>query len=390
MVYNFECYLCKGNNGEVQFTLDNYPAYIVPLPLDIAPKVVKANLSLHMCLDCGHMQVSQPDEALQKLIYEEYYNYYLVDSSEALVPHYRKPFTDFVNCLIGKGLLPNGELLEIGCSSGENVSFFASFSQNYTGVDPSDRIKTSKEKYKDYKFVQGYFPEAIIESRFDVVISQFNLEHICDVSKFVKNVFDALNDEGVFILQVPDCDYFIDSHQPNFLAHEHIQYFTKNTLVFLLEKFGFSAIDWGERGPSLIGAFRKSGNFNNKPLSVEIQIERVYMHAKLFNLNPGLPKHKVVFYGVGPQLYWLLKYYKGDKDHIIVVDDNPGYEGQGLPGYSAAVQKISPELLKEVPFVVLSLNKIYHEKVMKKLQSFSVPFSVMYILDNKWTIETLN
>ena len=99
---------------------------------------------------------------------------------------------------------------------------------------------------------------------FDLIVSQFNLEHIIDVQAFVSKIHFALNSNGLFILQVPDISDFVRNKMPNFLAHEHIQYFTKDSLSKLLESQGFKNILWGEEGPSLIVA--AAGNKERKRL----------------------------------------------------------------------------------------------------------------------------
>ncbi|MEO8769687.1 MAG: methyltransferase domain-containing protein [Ferruginibacter sp.] len=384
MKKNFNCYICSSEKGKEYFSIDNYPAYIVPLPASYALNVVKAPLALYACDHCGHMQIPEPDSEIQRKIYEEYYNYYVVDSSEALVAQYRNPFTNFLNNLKSEYKLKNGDLLEIGCSSGERTAFFSTFGKSYTGVDPSNKIELAKNKFPQHTFIQGYFPEALPSSTFDIVISQFNLEHILDVNKFVSNIYNACNEGGLFIVQVPDANFFTRTGQPNFLAHEHIQYFIKETLSFLLQQNGFDPIAWGEEGPSLICAAKKTSSALQKiSIDVESILEKVKTQATLFNDTVALPE-EIIFYGVGPQLYWLLDKFKGKMDHVIVVDDNPDYQDLCLPGYSNSITTISKELIEQKQNIVLSLNKIYHEKVLNKIKAFKVSCNVILNENNSW------
>ena len=91
------CYLCNSEDLKDCFSISDYPLYLVPLPFQHAKSIKKERIQLHSCNNCGHMQVSEPDSESQKSIYELYYNYYVVDSSEALVPYYRIPFIKFLD-----------------------------------------------------------------------------------------------------------------------------------------------------------------------------------------------------------------------------------------------------------------------------------------------------
>jgi SAM-dependent methyltransferase len=385
----FSCYICNSDMVEEIFSIKDYPAYIVPLPLSIAPNVRKGDIGLSLCSKCGHMQVPNPDAALQDLIYGEYYNYYVVDSSEALVPHYRTPFINFINRLVDDKKLSKGDLLEIGCSSGEKVDFFASLAKSYTGIDPSDKIKLAIKRYPNHQFIQGFFPEATSNAKFDIIVSQFNLEHIANVGDFIDNIHKAANPNGILLIQVPDCEHFLRTNQPNFLAHEHIQYFVKDTLNALLEPHGFSPIAWGEDGPSLITAAIKSEQKDFDFKNAEKVKKNAKAQSKLFYNFPVLSDSSTIFYGVGPQLYWLLNQFKGDMDKLIVVDDNKEYHGKGLPGYSFQVMPFSKDLLNDRK-IVLSLNKIYHEKVLKKIQSIKdQEVDVTYLKNENWVTEKI-
>ncbi len=389
---NFACHICEHTEGEELFTLRHYPAYLVPLPPAIARNVQSGDLTLWMCGRCGHMQIPKPDEVLQKLIYEKYYNYYVVDNSEALVPHYRTPFVNFINELDADGQILKGNLLEIGCSAGERIPFFSSISKTYTGIDPSDRIRIAMEKYPECTFIQGYFPDALNGMQFDTVVTQFNLEHILDISGFIENIYDATTENGMILIQVPDCQYFLRTHQPNFLAHEHIQYFVKDTLKLLLARCNFHAIAWGDEGPSLITAAVKKDRSKISIAETENfkQNRANARHQRdLFNEFPEIPDGPLVFYGVGPQLYWLLNAIGNfSEDQTTVVDDNPQYHGQGLPGYRIVIQALSPDLI-EKKTIILSLNKIYHLRVIDRIKSFNKSCRLMYIKDRSWVVENI-
>ena len=375
------CSICNTTNLSEVLELKSYPAYIVPVPQNIASTVQKADLKLFCCDNCGHFQSVNPDKELQRLIYEVYYSYYVVDSSESFSPHYRKPFVDFLQKLKKDGNFENkNNLLEIGCSSGQQVDFFKSIIPNYVGIDPSDKIEKAIETHQNEHFIKGYFPESLPNLNFDVIISQFNLEHILDIQDFLSKIYDALLESGIIIFQVPDIEDFVRNKLPNFMAHEHLQYFTKDSLGKLLNAQGFKVLNWGETGPSLIVAAQKQKNKLKIDFSENLENSLLNKNQikTLFHQKPEIPASKVAFYGVGPQLYWLLSLESNFND-FVVCDDNPNYENQALPGYGTKILKPSKSIFSEYSLVVLSLNKFYHQVVLEKLKVLNIPLKVCLI-----------
>jgi len=72
--------------------------------------------------------------------------------------------------------LPRGRWLEIFCSTGEQIPFFRTMAEDYTGVDPSFRIEQARSRFPAARFIRGYFPQAVPGEWFDVVGAQFLLE----------------------------------------------------------------------------------------------------------------------------------------------------------------------------------------------------------------------
>jgi 2-polyprenyl-3-methyl-5-hydroxy-6-metoxy-1,4-benzoquinol methylase len=376
-----ECVLCGGHALQPLMVARDYPAFLTPLPPDLARTVLRADLPVLACSDCGHAQQAQPDAELQRAIYETYYTHYKVDTSEALIPHYRDPFRRFFAETFDEAGAKNRRLLEIGCSSGANVEFMRRFAANYVGVDASERIELARQAHPDCTFIKGYFPQALPAGAFDIVVSQFNLEHIGDVRSFLDACRKHVAPDGMLIVQVPDIDEFDRNGQPNFLAHEHLQYFRKAPLEQGLRRAGWEPVGWGADGPSLICAAR--------PSPTSAAAAHVNGHAALerivgrFTAVPKIAARPLIFYGVGPQLFWLLQFVDRAKvQHVI--DDNPSYHGMAVPGSDWPVEVLTPEMLRQTPYVALSLNSIYHERVLDRIRRLQVPATILACREGRW------
>ncbi|HEV7765975.1 MAG TPA: class I SAM-dependent methyltransferase [Thermoanaerobaculia bacterium] len=380
------CAVCAHGEAFEVLSYEGYPAFLVPLPMELARNVELAPLTLVACLRCGHFQVPEVDPRVQRLLYEVYYTHYQVDTMETMVPAYRDPFNRLVQSLAADGLLPKGRLLEIGCSSGAMVPFLSAFCDEYTGVDPSERIELARAAHPSHTFVHAYFPSEEVRGPFDVAVTQFNLEHIEDAAGFVRSLAAIVREGGLVLAQVPDAGYYLRTAQPNFVAHEHVQYFRRAQLEMLLARHGFAVERWGEEGASILCAARRvAGNVD--PVAIADPLADAKTLRALALDTPVLPPRPVL-YGVGLTLYWLLANDPELALEATVVDDNTGYHGKGVSGYDLPIAKPSPELL-EGRDVVLALNAIYHDRVLERLRAMQVPMRVHRITETGWTAEKL-
>lgn len=375
---SFVCGVCAFTQAIEVFSYSQYPLYLVPLPLAMAGGVPRSPLALAACAACGHFQVPFVDPDAQRILYEVYYTHYEVDTMESMVPAYREPF----NQVMQASVVTKGSLLEIGCSSGAMIPFLNRFCHDYTGVDPSERIEIARNRYPQHHFIRSYFPPSDPIGTFDVVVTQFNLEHILDVSAFVATLAATVRPGGVLVVQVPDARYFLRTGQPNFLAHEHVHYFRRPQLERLLRTHGFDPEIWGEEGPSLICSARRSESPLSSPVAVDPLADAKAL-SKLLTTLPALPTGAVL-YGVGLTLHWLLAQSPAFAAGALVVDDNPGYAGKGVPGYDLQIVAPSPALM-EGRSIILTLNAIYHERVLERLRGWGVTGLVHLITDGEWS-----
>jgi SAM-dependent methyltransferase len=376
---SFRCSVCDGTAGETLLQAPDYPSYLLPLPLDAARAVRRAPITAWQCLECGHLQQSDPDPALQATIYTDYYDHYQMDSVEAQVPIYRQPFEAFVTEQAGG--LPRGRWLEIGCSNGARVEFLARFADRYVGIDPSSRLAIAQARHPEREFIAGRFPDAVGDQTFDVAVSQFLLEHITDGGGFLDALHARTRAGAALIAQVPDAGEYARRGQPNFLAHEHTQYFRRPQLELMLRRHGWTPTAWGPRGPSLIVAARRGEP--ERPPMPDAALRDWSRQRALHEQRVELPDGPLLFYGIGPLLFWMLG-RGAPAGPVHVVDDNPSYHGTAVPGFGWPIQALDPALLSSVRTVVLSLNPVYHETVMARLAATGRAGRVLACADGSW------
>ena len=92
-----------------------------------------------------------------------------------------------------------------------------------------------------HKLLDSSFGEEYYEY-FDITLSFHVLEHVYDMVEFIKNIHNITKNGGYIVLEVPNEDDDLQNLSNNYEKivrfTAHVSYFTKNTLLLLLEKAG--------------------------------------------------------------------------------------------------------------------------------------------------------
>jgi|SRR3989344_9310097 len=166
------------------------------------------------------------------------------------------------NTLIGRGKLifnwmPNDidNVLEVGCASGEYISYYSERCKKIFGIDPNeDLIKKAKLDYPKIDFRIGSAENIPFKDKiFDVVILGDVLEHVNNEAKSLNEIYRVLKSEGILILTVPhkglfsfmDVDnyswyyrklFMIETKKPGY-ENKHKHYSLKDLENLFLNKF---------------------------------------------------------------------------------------------------------------------------------------------------------
>ncbi|NHW78509.1 methyltransferase domain-containing protein, partial [Escherichia coli] len=70
------------------------------------------------------------------------------------------------------------------------------------------------------------------------------LEHLVDCRKILSNIKNLLTTDGIFFIEVPNCDQ-LESLEHSIFTQPHLHHFTKSSLQILLEDLDFKIIDIG-------------------------------------------------------------------------------------------------------------------------------------------------
>jgi len=141
----------------------------------------------------------------------------------------------------------SGEILDIGCATGQFLNYMASHGWKTTGIEPDE--KTRERAISEYGL--NVFPEAKLNnfnsSSFDVITMWHVLEHVSDLHGRMEQLKRLLKPSGILIVAVPNCDSYDAKKYNKFWAGfdlpRHLYHFTKDDIKMLFAKYGFAIVN---------------------------------------------------------------------------------------------------------------------------------------------------
>ncbi|MDI6752203.1 MAG: class I SAM-dependent methyltransferase [bacterium] len=149
--------------------------------------------------------------------------------------------------LLKRYIEPKGKkLLDIGTGKGYFLEIAQRLGFEIYGVEPSGYCSKTAQKKFGENILCGKIEDAKYgDERFDVITMTDLIEHISSPRSFLKEVNRVLKKDGVLLLTTPNFDSFTrkllgkDWFQ---YKYEHIVYYNKKSIFYLLEKEGFKVL----------------------------------------------------------------------------------------------------------------------------------------------------
>ena len=147
--------------------------------------------------------------------------------------------------IIRKYDLSNRDVLDIGCSNGE---FLANFGNGSLGITISlEEAICGREKGLDIMVGNIESKDLAITKNFDVIFSNNLLEHLYSPHSFLYSIKKYLKPNGILILGVPCIPVIAPlvllKKFRGSLAFEHINFFTRGTLIQVVKSAGWDVLE---------------------------------------------------------------------------------------------------------------------------------------------------
>jgi SAM-dependent methyltransferase len=255
-------------------------------------------------------------------------------------------------------LAPGSRVLEFGCNDGVLLERLKRLGFDCIGVDASDNI-ASLARAKGLAVETGFFePELVSRSnlagRFGLVTCSNVFAHIHNLRETLSAVRQVLVSDGLFCIEVHDGDLLVREYQFDAIYHEHLSYFTADSLRRLLESNGFETVTV-ERTAMHGGGLRylarrkdslASRAFSDAPAQSNAQknfltqsIQRCSQELRRLNDEFG----PLTGYGAAGRSQMFINFTSSKELFQCVYDDSPLRQGRFIAGTDIPIKPYSGE-----------------------------------------------
>ncbi len=246
-------------------------------------------LSVGSCRSCG---LTQNITLLsEKKRYEDYDYAYNSANSAYAKTHWKELIEDLKKKrLIHKKV----KLLEVGANDGFLLNEIKLHfpDSNVLGLDASPfQVSQAKQNFPNLKMDQcifGISSDNLPQDHFEIVIGNNVLNHSNQLNSFLSRVNEVLISGGYFIFEVPSLDMMFLNNKWDQIYHEHVSYFSINSLMHIMPLAGFiiESIELNDYhgGSYRVVAKKSDQKSKNKKLffnSEEVKLLSIKKHAEI-------------------------------------------------------------------------------------------------------------
>lgn len=364
------------------------------------------------------------DTANQDKLYTQYW--YRSGTNETMT----NQLYDIVdNMSLWAGLKEDDIVLDIGCNDGTLLKRYNKYGKFFkVGIDPATNVVEEVKKQCDAHevnfFSKKIFKKLVGKKKAKAITSIAMYYDLDDPLKFTKDIFDCLNDKGIWILQVSYTPLMINLNAFDNVIHEHIEYYTLTSIKKILEKCNFEIVDAQlndvnagslrviakKRGNLLKNTasfivemgkirlkslldFEKNLNYDKKSTFLKFKKRVDIQKKKLVDLLKKLKKKKKKVYGYGASTKGntLLQYYKINEDLISGIAERQTQKvglktvGSWIPIISEEqMRKIKPDYMLVLPWQFIHEFIRREKKYLKEGGKFIVPLPEVRIIGKEY------
>lgn len=380
------CQSCESSRLEVFYEVEGVPSNSCLL-MDSSEEAIehpRGNIALAFCRDCGFIFNTAFDPVLTK--YSSRY-----EETQAYSPTFNRFHRKLAEDLIERYDLRHKRMIEIGCGKGEFLTLLCELGENSgVGFDPGYKPERNRSTVAEQiTFIQDFYSERYAEYRGDFVCCKMTLEHIPNVSEFVKMIRRSIGDapSTVIFFQVPEARAILSGFRFWDIYYEHCSYFSPQSLRHLFASSGFHVVDvatdYGDQY-LMIEARPAASEAPAPPIGSE-QLEDLYKQVVRFRnkcqrrichwqerlRSCAQEGKRIVLWGSSSKGVSFLTTLGIDREVDNVVDINPYRQGKFMPGSGHKI--VAPEFLKTYrPDLVVVMNPIYRDEIREMLDGMEL------------------
>ncbi|MEK6730697.1 MAG: methyltransferase domain-containing protein [Pseudomonadota bacterium] len=354
-----ECRVCGyGFFDEPLLQYANMPKSAQFLPVAASLKNDEGvDLNVYQCAACGLVQLnSHPVHYYRDVI-----------RAAAFSEEMRKFRLDQFAGFIKQHNLVQKKVIEIGCGRGEYLSLIRDCHVDAYGIENSAAsvaycIKHKLNVFQD--FIESN-EQKVAHAPFDAFLMLSFLEHLPQPNAILQGICRNLADDAVGIVEVPNFDMIIKKKLFSEFISDHLFYFTRDTLIAILQLNGFDVLEcknvWYDYILSAVVKKR-----TRMSLSVFYKSQE-QLQQRVSDYLDGFGDQKVAIWGAGHQALAMMSLMRLEDRIKYVVDSAPFKQGKYTPATHIPI--VSPEMLNVDPVdAVIVMAASYSNEVVQTLR----------------------
>ena len=356
-----KCRVCKSNCFDsplLRYT--NMPSSAQGFPdLKSLKNDNGSDLNLFQCSSCGLVQLSEKPVSYYKEVIRA------SSFSDEMKKFRGEQFVSWVD----KYNLKGKSILEVGCGRGEYLSIL-----KQTEVSLAHGIEYSKESVSscinsELSVTKGFFGDenfVLPKQKYDGFICLNFMEHWPNPNKVLAHLKKNLSEDAIGIIEVPNFDMILKQGLYSEFISDHLFYFTKDTLTFMLNYNGFEVIEcsviWHDYILSAVVRKRKRID-----LSL-LKSRKLNVETELNSFIDKFEKKEVAIWGAGHQSLAVMSLAKLENKIRYVVDSAPFKQGKYTPATHFPI--VAPiELVNNPVKAVIIIAASYSNEVARIMKN---------------------
>ena len=345
------CAVCQNGLPDPLIRLPRLPLTGIFIPAGEEVKNVCVDQAFHICPECGHGQVSNIVDS--RYLYGREYSFRtsLSETSRAGTD----VFLDFLKKVGGDTQYQC--IVDIGCNDLFLLRSLKDRGRERAGIDPvlsgkenTDGIKVIPKMVEDVDF------DTALESAPDLIVCRHTLEHLAEPRELLERLVGVSDEKALFVFEFPGIEALLEGSRFDRVFHQHLQYFSLDSLRHLLAEAGLELVDsfvnyhhWGAllvafkkgssaRIPSKISPEEMTAMFRDGYAAFREQMRTV--HDQVVRLKD----QGVAGYGAS-NMVPVLFYHTGlgPEEIKVILDDDPNRSGLRFKDSGIPVRTADPE-----------------------------------------------